>query len=202
MVFYGTRTRHKSTHPLPGPCPHCGTEGSVELDIHQRYAHVFWIPVVPLGRVAGTECTHCKEVRRAKEMHPATQLLAKDLLKEDRTPVWMFSGVIVIGLLIPWAFWQSGRNDVAVRAKLQAPLVGDVYEIDLVDGGYTLYKVTAVTGDSVTVLLCNSETNKLRGLYTLEAEGDAAYSDEQAAFSLADLQRMRDEGVVFSVKRE
>jgi hypothetical protein len=49
----------------------------------------------------------------------------------------MFSGVIVIGLLIPWAFWQSGRNDVAVRAKLQAPLVGDVYEIDL--GGWGLH---------------------------------------------------------------
>jgi hypothetical protein len=29
-----------------------------------------------------------------------------------------------------------------------------------------------------------------------------AYSDEQAAFSLADLQHMRDEGVVFSVKRD
>lgn len=202
MLFYGLRTRHKSSHPLPSPCPHCDTEGSVELDIHQRYAHVFWIPVFPLGRLATTECAHCKEVRRAKEMHPATLVLAKDLLKEDRTPVWMFSGAIVVGLLIPWAFWQSGRNDVAVRAKLQAPLMGDIYEIDLVDGGYTLYKVTDVQNDSVTVLLSNSETNKLRGLSTLRAEGDAAYGDEQATFSLADLQRMRDEGVVFAVKRE
>lgn len=201
MIFYGTRTRHKSTHAIPGPCPHCETEGSVELNIFQRYAHFFWIPVFPIGRIAETDCSHCKEVRSGKHLQPSAQQLYNELVKEDRTPIWMFSGSFIILILIPLAFWQSGRNDVAVRELLRTPKVGDVYEISLDDRRYTLYKVADVLMDSVTVLLSNKETNKLRGLYSIEEEGDAAYDDERASFSLSDLQKMRDDDVIFSVKR-
>jgi hypothetical protein len=201
MVIYGIRARHKSAHRLPGPCSHCGTEGSVELNIFQRYAHVFWIPLFPVGRLAQTGCEHCKEVRSGKGLHAAEKLLYRDLAKDDRTPVWMFSGVLLVGILIPLAFWQSGRNDLAVRARLQAPMLGDVYQIKLDNSRYTIFKVVDVSSDSVGVLWSTSETNKLRGLTRLKAEGDAAYGDEEEAFSLADLQRMRDNDVIFAVDR-
>lgn len=186
---------------MPGKCVSCGSEHTTELHMAQRYAHVFWVPLFPVGKPGSTYCHHCKLARASKELDPQTRLLVNDLKKEVRTPVWMYSGLLVIGILIPLAFWQSARHSERVRAYLGAPAVGDVYDIDLAHGGYTIYKVTALRNDSVEVAMSTYETDRSRGLYSIRAKGDEAFAEERAWFSTADLLRMHGDGVIMAVKR-
>lgn len=201
MVIYGIRSSSRGTFDMPGKCVSCGSEHTTEPHMEQRYAHVFWVPLFPVGKRGSTFCHHCKLARASKDLDPQTRLLVNDLKKEVRTPVWMYSGLLILGLLIPLAFWQSARHGEKMRAYLSAPAVGDVYDIDLTPGGYTVYKVTAVRNDSAGVAMSTYETDRSRGLYSLRTKGDEAYDEERVWFSKADLLRMHEDGVIIAVKR-
>ena len=68
MIFYGTRAKVLATEIITDKCTNCGTQGSVEMHIVQQYAHVFWIPMFATVKKGVSQCSHCKQVLKYKEM--------------------------------------------------------------------------------------------------------------------------------------
>src|SRR6188768_1368202 len=94
MIIYGRRATHLKTTQLKHvACPHCGTNGAVTASVFAQYAHIFWIPFFSVGRTGGTQCQHCKQVLKEKEMPPAVRSAYQDLEKETRIPLWNFLGL-------------------------------------------------------------------------------------------------------------
>jgi hypothetical protein len=60
ILFFGTRLRRRVLGVGTFWCPFCGTERTYE-DVRSRtWAHVFWIPLFPLGAEhASAQCTVC-----------------------------------------------------------------------------------------------------------------------------------------------
>lgn len=64
ILFFGTRNVVRDDErPGGGPrqCPNCGQVAMFRTRQSRSYAHIFWIPLIPLG--AGqpiVECSNCK----------------------------------------------------------------------------------------------------------------------------------------------
>lgn len=200
MIIYGVRTKQIAKETLIDKCPNCSTQYSVDLPIVQRYFHVFWIPFFPVGKSALSQCTHCKQVLKKSKM-PATFLAAYQNLKSNaKTPIWMFSGIALLTILVV-ALIIGIRNDHERNKKyITDPKPGDVLEIRLNYGQYTLYKIDKVTPDSVYVLTSEYESNKISGLRNIKQKGKSAYSDELTGFSMDDLKKMLDKDEVMDVR--
>lgn len=185
---------------VPGICPSCGTADQVALHVVQRYAHALWIPVFPLTKKGITRCDHCLQTLEGRAMSENARLVMQSAKGQFKAPVWMFSGLIVIVLLIPLAFWQSGRHYNEVLARLSAPVEGDLYEIHLGARSYSFYKVMRVSADSIHVGLYNYETDKWRGLGSLLDKADGEFSEDLIGYSHADVLAMREDGMILDVR--
>lgn len=75
------------------------------IQIYQRYAHLFWIPLFPLYRnylihFPDNDSTYVKSM--FKKMPEEYKIACKEVSREARTPWWTFIGIAVFGLLIFW----------------------------------------------------------------------------------------------------
>ncbi|HLK98523.1 MAG TPA: zinc-ribbon domain-containing protein [Hymenobacter sp.] len=73
LFFFGTGTSHITTVPLPGlVCAHCGNSDTITSTVTSRYLHIFWIPLLPIGKSSATVCHHCKQVLTSLYQMPTT----------------------------------------------------------------------------------------------------------------------------------
>lgn len=75
------------------------------IQIYQRYAHIFWIPIFPLYRNYILFFPNTGEVY-TKTMFQKTpedyKKICKEVSQKAKTPWWTFIGIAVFGLLIYW----------------------------------------------------------------------------------------------------
>lgn len=203
MIIYGSRTTHLTTDKVDEPCTNCGTSGSVYMNVYQRYAHVFWIPLFPVGKKAVSQCQHCKQALKTEEMPHSYRQAYKELKTGVRTPLWTFIGLVLIAGLVGMGVMSSKRQSERNAVYIGSPQKEDVYEVKLGEGQYTLYKVQEVTGDTVYLLLHQYETNKITGISDLKKKGDTGYSyDEVLAVTIPELKRMHEKGTIIDVERK
>jgi hypothetical protein len=198
MIVYGSRSKELAKDILTDQCPNCGKQNSIDMHVFQKYAHVFWIPIFPMGKTGVCQCDHCKQVLSLKEM-PASLVISYNNLKEKaKTPIWMFSGLALLAILITIGIISGKKNDEKNAKLILSPKAGDIFEIKVSDNQYTLYKVNEVLGDSVFVQINDYETNKVTGLNDLKKE---AYSEEVMGFSKAELKQMLEKGEIIDIER-
>ena len=198
MVVYGTKASQLAKESVTEKCPNCGTQNSIEMYVFQKYAHVFWIPLFPTGKTAVSECSHCKQVLKQKEMPAALKASYDNVKAQAKTPIWTFSGLALLAVLISFGVYTDKQN-AALNAKLiLEPRAGDIFEIKTVDNNYTLYKVTSVAGDSVLIAANNFETNKISGLRDLKVKG---FSTELFSYHKNELKTMLESGEIMDIER-
>ena len=202
MLIYGSKTTQLAKENVTGNCPNCGTPNAVDLYVFQKYAHVFWIPLFPAGKVTLSQCTHCKQVLKPKEMSSALMDANNHLKAQSRTPVWTFTGLALIAVLITIGVINDKKNDERNAQLILAPKEGDIFEVKTKHNQYTLYKVASVTGESVFLYPNQYETNKLTGLDDLKRKGDNAYTEEALAVSIAELKQMLEKGEIMDIDRK
>lgn len=202
MIVYGAKSKVILSETLFEKCPNCGTSNSVQMHVIQKYAHVFWIPSFPTGKTCETECSHCKQVLKLKEMPDSFKEEYESLKTRSSTPVYVYSGLIVLVLLITFGVFIGNKNDRKNKLLIQSPQQGDVYEIRTKDNQYTLMKVQRVAGDIVYVFESEFETNKMSGLNDLKNKGDEAYLQIGFAKSKKELSEMLDNGEIMDVERK
>ena len=103
MLIYGTKAVHLKTEELKNSiCPSCGTQGSLILSVFRKHAHVFWIPLFPIGKKGMSQCQHCKNLLEPKEMPETIKREYDNLKNKVKGPIWQFIGLVLIVLLFIW----------------------------------------------------------------------------------------------------
>jgi len=202
MIIYGSKGTQLAKEVLYDKCPNCGTQNSIEMHVFQQYAHVFWIPFFPIGKTAVSQCTHCKQVLKLKEMPPALTNSYDRLKAETKTPVWTFSGLAVVAILISIGVVADKNKDQRNAKLILTPHKGDIFEIKTKENQYTLYKIEEVQGDSVFIRINKYETDKLTGIGKLKNKGQSAYSEEQYSLAKSELKTMLDKGEILDIDRQ
>jgi len=202
MIFYGTKSKEIAKEQLTDKCQNCKTQNSISMHVFQKYAHVFWIPFFPLGKTGVSECDHCKQVLKLKEMPSDLKTSYENLNGQNKTPIWMYSGLALTACLITIAVIAGEKNDEKNAELILTPQSGDIFEIKTKDNQYTLYKVDQVEGDSVFVQVNKYEVNKLSGLADLKRKESNSYTDEEFAFTKSELKEMLSKGEILDIDRK
>ncbi|MEO6317126.1 MAG: zinc-ribbon domain-containing protein [Chitinophagaceae bacterium] len=202
MIVYGTRSTELEKELVSEKCANCGTQHSILLHVFQKYAHIFWIPFFPIGKTAVSQCGNCKQVLNLKQMPASLSAACENIKPRSKTPIWMFSGLALLAAIIVAAGIGNHQQTKRNTALILTPKSGDIFEVKTKEHQYTLYKVTAMQGDSALIQINQYETNKESGLSDLKRKGATAYSAEIYAFSRAELNQMFKDGEIIDIDRE
>ena len=201
MIIYGTKNKKLAKEVVTDKCSNCGTQNSIELYVFQKYAHVFWIPFFPIGKTAVSQCDHCKQVLKLKEMPAALTTVYENAKSQAKTPAWTFSGLALLAVLITVGILNDKKNDEKNAQLILTPKSGDIFEVKTKDNHYTLYKIENIEGDSAFIRINQFETNKMTGLADLKRKGESAYSEDVFSFSKIELKTMLANGEIVDIER-
>jgi hypothetical protein len=173
MIIFGSRSSHLESSRLPSAtCPNCQEKGTLTASIFSRHVHVFWIPVFPAGRTGIFECKNCHKGFRKKELGEDGKLEYKNFNGHVKTPVWKYSGLGLIAILIGFGSYSAQKDEEKVKTLLENPAMYDVYTLRTDDNYYTTFKVIQVFEDSLYVNYNKYETNKLTGVKDIDKSGN------------------------------
>ena len=201
MIIFGTRAAQiKSVLSKQAVCPNCNEKGSIIISVFRKHAHIFWIPMFPIGKRGISQCQNCKNVLSTKEMPNSIRNEYSKLKDENKGSLWQFSGLALFAILISWAFYQSGENEKLEQQYLATPKRGDVYEYKIEGGFYSTLKVIEVNNDSLLVVPNDYEIDKMSKLYKIDK--DENYSEE-FSFKIAkkEIETMYNSGEIFDINR-
>lgn len=183
LFLFGIRSTTVATVPLPDlACAYCHTPDSLLCVVVSRYLHVFWIPILPVGKSGATVCKHCKQVLTSGQMPASYRGPVQALEQQARTPLAHFWFLALFGLMTVYGI-VAGMFAQAAPAGPDSPAatteaIGNRYRINLNPDGrqYDLAEVVQVTPDSVYF----RTTTVLRGPLTT-ASATIALRDSVAA---------------------
>lgn len=155
MIIYGTNSKLLKQAPLENQvCDSCNQQQS-ELLIYSSYAHIFWIPLFPYKKRAILHCLHCQKATEEKQMSSDKKDIITALKSSVPTPKYLFSGLVVIALLVGYLTYAGGVKQKETADFFENPNIGDVYtlkdETEPTEYKYYLWKVVDVTEDSLFV---------------------------------------------------
>lgn len=168
----------------------------------QRYAHIFWIPLFPIGKVFATQCQHCRHVLEENEIREAYRMPYQEMKQQLTIPIWTFTGLGIITVLIFFGIFNSMVAEQKNQALIEYPLEGDIYEYKTDDGQYTLMKVAGIRSDTVFVYPNNYAATKLGGLRKLKEQADTTYSEFTISFLKSDLRDLLEKNQIMNIIRE
>lgn len=200
MIIYGSRASLISTESVHDKCSNCNTQGSMYIALFQKYAHIFWIPLFPIGKSGVAQCAQCKQVLQKENFSGNLLSSYQTVNSNTKAPWWTFSGLAIIGLLVLSGFYQSKITHSRNAELILAPKAGDVYEIKK-DNEYTLYKVNNVVKDTVFILPNQYVSNLASGLSELKTKGDDAYATESFPVLKATLKSKLEIGEIIDIDR-
>jgi hypothetical protein len=201
MIIYGTKAKQVAKEIISEKCTNCGTQMSIDMHVFQKYAHIFWVPLFPIGKTGVSQCDHCKQVLKSNEMPSSIKIAYENLKGQSKTPIWMFSGLALIALIIISGTISSRNKDEKNAKLILAPQKGDIFEIKTKEKQYTIYKVDEVTTDSVFILVNSFETNLLKGLKDIKSKGESSFINDAYGFSKKELKKMLEDGEILDIDR-
>ena len=172
------------------------------MSIFQRYAHIFWIPFFPIGKIGVSVCTHCQQTLKLNDMEGPLKLAYQNGKLQTKMPIWIFSGLFILAVGIVALTINEKRKDQRNAQWIMAPIKGDVFEIKTKDDKYTLLKVNAVVKDSVYAIYNKYQTDGISGLDKMKEKGDSAFvATEVYGFAKKDLKKLLTEGTIIGIDR-
>lgn len=200
MIIFGSRNAYLGSAPVHNiSCPSCQNINTLQFSIYRKHAHIFWIPVFPVQKEVFAHCSHCKYTMTQKEMPEQIKKRALKAKQDSKSPIWQFSGSIIIGLLALFLMFSTSKKKDRELGYLEAPRAGDVYKYKVEAGRYTTLKVQAFQNDSVYLAPNAYETDKLSGLYRIDK--DSSYLDEVYGFSRREIDSMYNSGRIYGIQR-
>jgi hypothetical protein len=151
MIIYGTSSKDLGTRKIQGVrCTNCEAN-EIYVNAISRYADVFWIPVFPYAKKFFSVCKNCDQVLEKKEM--PQQLKDKIEIEKHhfKTPFYLFSGLIIIALIIAYAFYASNQHDVDMANNVKNIEANDVIVFKEKSKEYSFAKVTEIRSDTIIV---------------------------------------------------
>jgi len=187
-------------------CEYCEEVSDMEYNFLQKYFHLYWVPMIPLKKKTEVRCKNCGHTYEGKE-------LTKDItvklnrVKERypiRTPLWAFSGLIILTLFFCWAFWQSGRHDVTEADYIKDPKKGDVYFMESKPSEYTTeyttMRIDKVDKDQVYFTYNDTSVSKYTKVFGILNQ--RYYTNKKGVFTRKKIEELYKKESIFSISRE
>ncbi|QWX85461.1 zinc-ribbon domain-containing protein [Cellulophaga sp. HaHaR_3_176] len=201
MIFYGTKGSHLFSERKNGiKCDNCNEITAHNISVYGKYAYIYWIPFFPMSKKAFSECTNCSATLDVNGMNGKLKSAATEVKNNTKTPIWYWSGLAIIAVLISLGVYSSLQHDKDVAVYINQPAVGDVIEFKSSENGYySTLKISAVTSDSIFVIQNDYETDKKTGVSDIDKASN--YTTEPYSLGKNQIQGLFDEKVFYDINR-
>lgn len=81
-------------------CPNCLSKNTTKISVLGVYKHLFHIPFISGGKYGSSVCTNCYHTFELPKMPMAIKLAYYELKETAKTPIWFYSGLIGIKVLV------------------------------------------------------------------------------------------------------
>lgn len=153
-----------------------------------------------MKKKAISECTNCKITLDFKGMNERLRLSSADIKRNTKTPIWYWSGLGIIAILISIGFYYNAQHNEDVLKYIEEPLAGDVIEFKVYEtGNYSTLRIESVTKDSIFVIQNDYEITKIGGLSSIDK--DKNYTTLPYGLGRNQIQPLFDDDVFFNIKR-
>ena len=202
MIFFGAKSSKIKEGQISNvTCPNCKNITTITYTIFGKYAHTYWIPMFPMKKKTVIECNSCYRTYNMKEAPEPVQHKFQRETEGVKTPIWHFSGLALLAILIYVAFYLSKKDEINDALYIEKPKSGDVYTIEAPKKGYyTTMKILKVTTDSLFLVHNDYDIHRRSKIYRIEKEEN--YSTKIDSLSIIDIQRLFDEGHIYEVDRD
>ena len=201
MIIYGSKPVHlKTAQPSTFTCPQCQRQGSTQLSIFSKHAHLYWIPMFPMGRIGESQCQNCQQVLGVQEMPEELQKEYNRLKEETKAPLWQFAGAGLVAIAIVLIFQSGQRTKKLEQEYLSQPMMGDTYEYKEDYQVYSTFKIVEVYWDSVAIQPNDYSVNKSSGFSQIDKPEN--YSEFIYMMSREDLKAMYEDGDILGINRD
>lgn len=200
MIVYGSRSTHLKSDKLRNvTCPNCQTKDSLTASTYGRHAHIFWIPLFPMGKTGIFECQHCHKGFKKNELGEDGKLAYKNFLTDVKTPLWKFSGLGIIALLFCWGAFSSKMTEDKVAELVESPAMYDKYTFKTETNSYSTFKVVEVFADSIYVNHNDYEIDRVSSISKIDKEEN--YPDDIYVISTDEILEMYAAGDIEDIER-
>ncbi|GAB3238533.1 hypothetical protein GCM10027346_31260 [Hymenobacter seoulensis] len=172
----------------------------MRVSVFGRYAHVYWIPLFPIGKTGASECGHCRQVLEPKQMEPSLKQAFEGVKQNAKVPLWHFAGLGLVVLIVGWGLVVGSKNREQNQTLITAPHKGDLYHIRTENGHYSLMKVHEVAGNSVKLLANNYEMENETNVEELNKPEN--FAADPVELTRYDLKIMLEKEEIVDVERE
>lgn len=101
MFLAGIKTKSlKSTQPTDIICTSCSKKNSTKVAVIGAYKHLFNIPFLAGKKEALSTCNSCQNSFNYNQMSDNLKLAYHELKDKTKTPLWFYSGIIGIKILV------------------------------------------------------------------------------------------------------
>lgn len=121
FIFGIREKRIKKYNDLAKYCESC-KKIPIEYHVYQKYVHIFWMPVFPLGKHVKKYCPHCNEL-----LENVVSPVSSSYMSKTKTPIYLYTLIILFFLLIALLVNENIKTQKLKKEYLQNPEVGDVY---------------------------------------------------------------------------
>jgi hypothetical protein len=195
ILLYGKRSiRIKKYTDNTHACPSCRAF-DLDVSVYKSYYHLFFIPFFPSWeKYASITCNAC-------EYHFSDQAIEKEYEDKSKSPVYLYTGPILIALLILFMINANLRSQKRKADYVAQPQTGDIYRIRDDKGSATSYyflRIVRISGDSVFI-----QHNHLiyTGFVVSMRKEDYFEEEEELIYTKADIKKMLEEGAINDVER-
>lgn len=97
LIRFGKYQRLLGIHePFEFQCPNCKEIGSISYAFQAEYFHIWYIPVFPIEKDGFARCSHCTYKIDSLKFNRATRDDFKEMSRQFRYPLYMYTGLIII----------------------------------------------------------------------------------------------------------
>ncbi|OYU57064.1 MAG: hypothetical protein CFE25_07585 [Chitinophagaceae bacterium BSSC1] len=198
MYIIGHKSISQAKEMVQEKCPNCASNHSLEMEVFQKYVHFFYIPYLPAGKTGVSYCSNCKQVMVDKDMPANLKAAYHQLKAKTRIPIWMFSGLALMILLIVYQLNNEQRAQKALATQMDQVAAGDVLELKLAKDNFTLYKVYRVNADSVLLQANEYQSTTVAGLKDIK---DSLYATNLRYITKPELKKMAMDGGLVGIEK-
>ena len=179
---YGTHAVRikKYTEPVM-PCKSCRALDAT-IEVSQDYYHFLFIPFfAKADKTAKIRCNNCGEP-------VLTTAVLQEYAGKTKTPFYLYSGTIFIGLVIAIIAFNSFRQQQENKDFAAHPQVGDVYRVkNPKTDSYYFLKLKKIIGD--TLVTYQNGFIYFGAVSSLQDKSDLFYPGEDLLFTKKDIQQ-------------
>jgi hypothetical protein len=183
-------------------CPNCNFHSAINYSIYTRYTSLTLIPLFPVGNIITIECNNClKEIYFDNlDEITKTKLIDENKKTNQKRPIWLFSGIIILICCIGFYFFNLSQTDNETKILINTPTFGDIYNVKSSNGYYSSMRIDKVTNDSVYAT--QNDYNAYLQLEVEEINKTENYTDRKINYSKKDLLKLYDNDEIVSITRK